>query len=185
MPTSQNSQAARREPACERVDLELVVASLRFLQQVEIPLAGCSAASLAGLALARGAGRCPLEQADALEVKGPEATVAGGDVRVTPEIALGKAIIVPVLNALARARGGEVRLTQLPCQPKLAETKQERRSQERHSSNAAPLGASCWISLDAEPRNCRGRPEIFGPMCRVITTYRGLPCAYSGLIKGI
>ena len=106
--------------------------------------------------MARGAGCRPLEEADALEVKGPEATVAGGDVRVTPEIALGKAIIIPVLNALARARGGEVRLTQLPCQPKVAEAKQECRSQERHSSNAAPLGALCSISLDAEPKKTAG-----------------------------
>ena len=97
----------RCEPAGEGVDLELVTTF---------------------------AGHGPLEEADALEVEGAESTVAVGDVRVTPEVTLREAVVVPVIDVATRARRGQVGRA---CQRKLAEAKKERGSETCHAGNAA------------------------------------------------
>ena len=85
----------RRVPACEGVHLELVAAST---------------------------GHRPLEQTDALKVESIQITIAGGDVRVTPEVALLEALIIPVVDVTRRARGqiGRGLAPMESCQRKLA-----------------------------------------------------------------
>ena len=49
-----------------------------------------------------GTGHGGLPQAQALKVEGAQIAVAGGDVGVTPEVALREVLVVPVLNVAAR-----------------------------------------------------------------------------------